>query len=187
MQQKHRVQFAPNGSYVSYINNVTYYYNPAVSCAGCSEDDKITIPNLVLHVRCQSQRCTKPIESCIVRLQQIAQMFEDQGPLIKWALGAAMTALGESLYTTHSVREITFEGYKDNFIGLLNNPAIRKIIQKANITLPERIGLFYGVRCLPCSPSAPSPSTSCCLQANGTDDGQYVIHTGKDDVNMVRY
>ncbi|KAK6018265.1 CD36 family protein [Ostertagia ostertagi] len=124
-QYKSPYQFDKNESRVFYRNNHVYVFNESLSCAHCSLDQRIVIPNVVF--------------------QKLVDFVQQGGYPAKFAIEALLAYFKrESPFIDVSVREALYDGYQDPLLGKVcsYNPVLRKLCEAAKI--PERIGFFYG-------------------------------------------
>lgn len=155
VQRKQAVNFSDDGLTVAYVNNKIYFWNENVSCATCNLDDEVVVPNIVLAVSPPRFTYLRLLITCVlVRVQSMADMATklNMNHTEKGLLFTFLQSFGESLYVRKTVRQLLFEGYKDLLVSTFSQlrniaPAIAAKFDSADSrAMPDRIGLFYGVR-----------------------------------------
>ncbi|KAK5983735.1 Lysosome membrane protein 2 [Trichostrongylus colubriformis] len=124
-QYKSPYEFQKNETRVFYRNNHVYVFNESLSCAHCSLDRRVVIPNLVF--------------------QKLVDFVQLGGTPAKIAIEAVLVVLRrESPFIDVSVGEALYDGYKDPLLDAVctHNVFLKKLCEAAKI--PDRIGFFYG-------------------------------------------
>ncbi|KAK6039650.1 CD36 family protein [Cooperia oncophora] len=123
-QYKSPYQFDKNDTRVFYRNNHVYTFNESLSCASCSLDKHVIIPNVIF--------------------QKLVD-FAQHGFAAKFAIEAVLTVYKrESPFIEVSVKEALYDGYKDPLLAAVcdKTPFLKALCVGAKI--PDRIGFFYG-------------------------------------------
>uniref|UniRef100_A0A8R1DWF1 Uncharacterized protein n=1 Tax=Caenorhabditis japonica TaxID=281687 RepID=A0A8R1DWF1_CAEJA len=174
--------FSENGEFMQFHQVKTFVFNPNKSCVGCDPfKDKVLIPDIGFQVGidkldstvekllknplavtlCQTllKNRPDPKKSC----QNLAELLEGE-------LGTLISLFNVSPFTTVTVDQLLFSGYKTPFMDKFLN---------------EALGLFHF---LFDTPPDPLPNPPIQLNAlNGTSDIIYTALTGKTDSLQAGY
>lgn len=115
------VSFSPDGRRVRMKTDRVFHYDRAHSCAQCTEDLPLTVPNLLLFTIYGKIR---PLPSWIRR--QAAKFFR---------------FLRAKPFVTATAGGLLFDGYDEILIKMLREPFMRGIID----SVPDKIGYFSGI------------------------------------------
>ncbi|VDM49425.1 unnamed protein product [Toxocara canis] len=121
-QHKVKVNFLRNDTGVTYRNKHFYTFDANTSCANCSLDDRVTIPNIIF--------------------QKLVDIALSGGFLVKEAIEIVLRKeKRETPFITTTVAKMLFEGYEDPLINAVcGRELIRPLCDAAGI--PSRIGFM---------------------------------------------
>lgn len=123
-QHKVKVDFLWNNTRATYRNKHFYWFDANNSCANCSLDDRVTIPNIIF--------------------QKLVDIALSGGYLVKEAIEIVLRAeKRETPFITVTVGEMLFDGYDDPLISAVcSKDIIRPLCDAAGIS--SKIGYMYG-------------------------------------------
>uniref|UniRef100_A0A0K0F6A0 Scavenger receptor class B member 1 n=1 Tax=Strongyloides venezuelensis TaxID=75913 RepID=A0A0K0F6A0_STRVS len=157
IEKKKSVEFINNQTEVYYKNYKTFIFNEEKSCKFCNRHDKIHYPNIIL----------------IGALAQLADPSKNIPPIMQSVLSIGIQLIGEFSFIDVSFDDIMFNGYHDNLLTFGNSDLFKFIdnhfgkngskLLPFDIPNMKKMGIFYGY--------------------NNTNDEDYVIKTGKDNIN----
>ncbi|CAI5454554.1 unnamed protein product [Caenorhabditis angaria] len=180
------IAFSEDGEFMNFRQVQTFVFNPNKSCADCDPyKDKILIPDIgfqvgidtidtALHNLLYNQPIAKLLCQKIMQGRNVAdpvKACQNIAALIEGELGTMMTLFGVSPFTTVTVDQLLFSGYKTPIIDDFVNEAIAIL----KFLLPV----------LPLKPLANPPIQLNPL--NGTSDVLYTVLTGKTDPLQAGY
>ncbi|GMT17103.1 hypothetical protein PFISCL1PPCAC_8400, partial [Pristionchus fissidentatus] len=116
---KHEVSSSGNGT-ITFKRKVLYHFNEADSCPTCILGNRIWVPNIIYQ-----------------KFVEVASR-----PTMK---AAATTLLAQTPFLELEVGDLLFHGYKDPFLENFCDAPFVNIVCQTIFSLPERIGLFYGM------------------------------------------
>uniref|UniRef100_A0A0K0E322 CD36 family protein n=1 Tax=Strongyloides stercoralis TaxID=6248 RepID=A0A0K0E322_STRER len=157
IERKKEVKFNGNQTEVYYKNYKTFIFNEEKSCKFCNKQNTVHYPNIIL----------------IGALAQLADPSKNLSPTMQTVLSIGIHLIGEYSFIDVSFDDIMFNGYYDHLLTFGNSDLFKfinnnfgkngKKLFPFNIPNMKKMGIFSGY--------------------NNTNDEDYVIKTGKDDIN----
>ncbi|KAI6179839.1 Protein CBR-SCAV-6 [Aphelenchoides besseyi] len=157
LANKWNYSFNEDGTRMKYKNYQTYIYNKNDSCGDCDYDRVITLPNLV---------AIGTIEELLDPKYNVSIM---EAQLIDFF----MLLVGEYAFIDVKVGDILFDGYEDAMLSAAHSQFVDDLAELNNgksiipVPVPDMttMAMFY--------------------HYNNTNDEEYEVYTGKDDITKV--
>uniref|UniRef100_A0A914WYM8 Uncharacterized protein n=1 Tax=Plectus sambesii TaxID=2011161 RepID=A0A914WYM8_9BILA len=157
---------------LSYMSYKTYIFDPSVSCANCTPNDMVTVPDLFFYTI---------IDMLLDNLLDLLITDDTESQIIKNTLGSILTVFDTTPFTTQPVQAILFVGYKDNIYRNIVPFAESVISLLCQYNLTASYSFICGTNISGVIPDPPALF----LGVNGTASALYLIKTGQDDVQSV--
>lgn len=167
---KYNITFHDNGT-MSYKETKQYFFDKSLSVG--DETDQIVTVN--------------------VPYVTTAQLLKEQNFIIRGIASLSLSGLGQRIFISRTVGELTFDGYPDILILLGSMlEAGRPRPGQPGFNIRDVFGQGYravidvlGTLVDPDHPSSPSGRFGYMVNKNDTIDGEYTIYTGEDDISKV--
>uniref|UniRef100_A0A1I7VSB2 DUF362 domain-containing protein n=1 Tax=Loa loa TaxID=7209 RepID=A0A1I7VSB2_LOALO len=156
-ERKKDLKFSKDGNTVYYKSYKQYFYDPDISCATCRNNPELILPN-------------------VVALGAVATMMQEKecGPTCRLIIDVGLLLMGEYPFRRLRPLNVTFYGYNDPLLSLANSPIFKFLGDKFNngkpvipLKIPHlpNLALFY--------------------RLNNSNDEDYIIETGKKDIDSI--
>ncbi|KAI1711086.1 CD36 family domain-containing protein [Ditylenchus destructor] len=159
VENKRNLEFFEDDTKLRYRNYKTFIFDPEKSCKECQYNTSITQPNLVA-----IGALAKLKDFSAYNLTPVARKIIDYGIIL----------LGETNFIDVKFGELMFDGYSEALLQAAHSPSTKLLSRYLN----NGSNLFS-------FPLPESDTMAMFYKYNNTDDGEYVIETGKRDISQV--
>uniref|UniRef100_A0A0R3RHM5 Peptidase A1 domain-containing protein n=1 Tax=Elaeophora elaphi TaxID=1147741 RepID=A0A0R3RHM5_9BILA len=156
-EKKKDLKFSEDGNTVYYKSYKDYFYAPEISCPECRDNPELILPN-------------------VAALGAVTTMIQEKdcGATCRLIVDIGLLLMGEYPFRKLRPLNVTFYGYSDSLLSLVNSPIFKFLDDKFN----------DGKSIIPLNIPHLS-SLALFSNLNSSNDEYYVIETGKRDINSI--